>query len=1342
MSGEKLQEIFWSVEELIYMHYQDEHIYEIKKKEIIESLSILYNNNNNNNNNNVVGFKKNNELLISVIQEENKLKNIFFEKLIEEYIDLFNLIKLIKTANHKKCITHPFIHNIFNYIKDIFNNKCIENIEDIKNEIHNYIFIEKKKHQEMKYDNNIFLHTCYIFLYEIKILLCCYIFLNIFVQYNWTGPPLNYDIKNIQVNDDEDIYFKEFIHSIHIENNRKIVNSSLVFLTLEGEEIYEYCELINSFSLCIIFLGLINNYNNKKDNYIFSFCEYDHFINSEHNGHMNESMNNHIDIYNDITNDTYNIGNIQKIDEKEKNNDPNNHNKNNYFYHCNKFYDHLKLLYFIKSKYLWKARIFFIWQRLFTSSNDYYYSLKINIIHKPIQIFKYIKIVPSDFQLIEHDVNINEIYDIVHSVKENLKHVKYCNLFYNNYMSTQFKIYLLSNFSIYLAFYNYTSAYQKILDLLSQISHFQYFFTGRMGIKRMYQKIPATILVLKTKLDEQEDNTSTILKEIEPLSQYDILKSDYRIIHHDENNVNISNVNQHINIDNNKYKNIGNNQNVSLKREEINLLSNNNNPFDKAPYDQLCQEQNTQGDLKNTHICNNELKCQKVFNECCNNNVNGYKTNQTTDDHNNNLDLCHGNSSKEIVKEKNIYEFKNEKIINFEEEDVIENKKKNNITTSNINNTLNNHIKDESKENVKNSNDIEKNKSKGIWKLKDFDPDTDILEEPHFVDSQNNIFKVLSFQEQICLINYCFSMIRFNPHYDEIKFEKLNAVISRCLKCYDVNSKNTHLVKDKNDNKNNNSTNILSSNSTNILSSNNTNILSSNNTNILSSNNTNILSSNNTNILSSNNTNILSSNNTNILSSNSTNISSNNTHPNFLNSCTSYEDQRYVSQQLKYQNWLLHSCMLWFKCKGETFRFKTVDRAAAQLNELHKECYDIKPDSVERLKFIYDVYYPTTWEMKKEIGSVMIKIGSVVTAFNIFKDLKLWEEAISCLIQADRKEEARELLDDLLKKKKSPCLLCLYGLIEKQRALNYYIDAWEVSNFKYAKAARLIGKYYYEKEMYEKCSEYLEKALELSPLFPEIWFILGCSYMKIQNYDESIKAFTRMISMTNDNSCKSYGNLAYLYMKKGTYKAAKICINQAVKVNNNEWKYWDTYLKLSILQNDIDSFCLALRMICQVNQVKQIQPWVFDYISDVIVKDKPTLVQNKNGLAYLDKIITTMEHLSQYITELDTFWNAHSFFLFIKGKFSDSFETKIKEIRSIESIIQKCNNEKLVDALFSKIVVAIKFLYHLIKSHDVGEKKGTFLYQLKSLIESALNNYKNLGSENLQELSQIKNILN
>ncbi|CRH02357.1 conserved Plasmodium protein, unknown function [Plasmodium relictum] len=1224
---EDLKRIFWLIEELIYINFEDEDIYNNKEKEIVKSLSNIFKDHLNENHSESISIE---------------LNDGAFKELLSEITNFFNVLKLVKTTKHKNCITHLWVYDIFKFIIETFKKDSIIDINQVKREVFQFFFKEKNK-QNLKYRDNFFLNTCFIFIYEIKILLCSCIFLNIFVQYNWTGPPLNFDFKKLKEQKmqigDSDIYFKEFIDTINIKKET-FLNSCLEFLSLEGEYTYEYSELISSFCMCIILLGIVNNFN-ERDQDIFNLNEYNHFKSNMHDLSNNRIANSisEIEKTNKVAND---IGTEYITNYKDEKQEEKRENK----------YDYLKLHYFIKSKYLWKARIYFIWQRLFVSSNDYFYFLKINIIDKPIIIFKNIKLLPEDFELIEKEINIRAI-DIFDHLNENMKEIEYCDLFFENYMSEKFKIYVLSNFSIYLAFYNYTSGYQKITDMVSEISQFHYSFTGRMGIKRKYQKIPATILVLKVKLKDEEDNTSTILKEIDPFSEYDILKSDYKIIENETN--------EHLNnCEKEKMNELRYEDHKSLKREEISRTHTREEEVENK--DNIKIEKSREDDcLKD--IFDDKVNGKKLGEA---GNDNNFTDENVFENHNGKLENINNNDKKENCdndnKKKNdcninnneislkkFVSFKDEKMINIPEKEHEEN---NNMTLNNLSskkdeNANNSGTSDSEKMSNNGEKCLEKFNAKVTWKLKDLDPDTDILEEPFFIDSQNNYFKILSFQEQITLINYCFSMIRFNPYYDEIKFEKLSAVISRCLKCYDVNA----TVEKKKENNNN------------LL-------------------------------------------------------------------------------QIKYQNWLLHSCILWFKCKYETCKFKTVDRAAAQLNELLKECYEPKPENIERLKFIYDVYYPTTWEMKKEIGNVMIKIGSMVSAFNIFKDLKLWEEAITCLIEAGRKEEAKELLDDLIQKKRTPCLLCLYGLIDRNNALNYYKDAWNLSNFKYSKAARFIGKYYYNKEMYKECCEYLEKALEISPLFSDIWFILGCSYMKIDKFDEAIKSFTRMISMTNENSAKSYGNLAYLYMKKGAYKPAKICINQAVKVNNNEWKFWDTYLKLSILQNDIDSFCLSLRTLCQLNQVKQIQPWVFDYISDVIIKDKPTFIQNKNGLSYLDKMITTMDSLSAYITEYDSFWNAYSFFLFMKGNFIDSFNAKIKEIRSIESIIQKCNVKKIIDALVSKQINAIKFLYHIIKIYNIGEKKGTFTYQLKNIIESTLTQYKNISQENINELSEIKEIIN
>ncbi|CAA9990711.1 conserved Plasmodium protein, unknown function [Plasmodium knowlesi strain H] len=1202
---EDLKSILWSVEELIYLSPENDAFYEKEETEITEKLIAL--------------CKSHAEEAPSEACEINCQA----EELISQVRNLFHFLKLIKAGNHKECIVDPWVRDIFQFILDTLKNDCISSISLVKKELFYYISrekidIKKRWHPKAKEQsgglngNEVpFFQVCFTFLHEIKILLCCYAFLNMFVQYNWTGPPpptMHSEKERVQTSQvcDEDKNFCQFIQTMKIKNE-EFLNSCLEFLSLEGEIIYAHCELLNAFCLSVILLDLVNNFN-QIDQPIMYSNEYSYFEEGTPKGVRENSQDDNSSTHQItcVPTNEKSVGVNQKGEKKKK-------------------YNETKLLHFVKSKYLWKARIYFIWQRLFAaSSNDCFYSLKIHVVDIPLRIFKNVKLLTSDFELIDQEINvIEQVPEIFAHLRENEKDLQNCDLFCENYMSQNFQICALSNFSIYLAFYNYVYAYQRLLDVLAEMSQFSYSFTGRMGIKRKYQKIPATILVLKAKRGQEEDNTSVVLKEIEPLSEYDILRSDYRIIDDKEGDNVLGECKDTEGEDGHKEE--------SEKREDG---TGEEPPSSLGTSQNMTIQECTDGISYNCEKKVNEIKSEV----------------EKIGEENIEKKICTiGEAKTGEAQNGEEIDQKDQKSADHSASQIGEEKSPEECTP----------VADKSATSIGpdecSSNRDEQGKTnqsgKVMWKLKDLDPDTDILEEPYFMDSQNNYFKILTFDEQITLINFCYSMIRFNPHYDEIKFEKISAVISRCLKCYDVNVESSKKEQNKIKNIENN-----------LL-------------------------------------------------------------------------------QIKYQNWLLHSCILWYKCKCETFRLKTVDRAAAQLNELLKETYDMKPHGGERVKFLFDVYYPTTWELKKEIGNVMVKTGSVVSAFNLFKDLKLWEEAITCLIQADRKEEAKELLDDLLEKKKTPSLLCLYGLVDTKNALNYYIDAWKLSNYKYAKAARFIGNFYYRKEMYNPCCEYLEKALEISPLFPDIWFILGCSYMKIEKIDESVKAFTRMVSMSNEDSGKAYGNLAYLYMKKEMYRAAKICINQAVKVDNNEWKYWDTYLKLSIMQNDVDSFCLALITLCQKNKVKQIQPWVYEYISDLIVNDKQTLIPDKNGLSYLDKVITTMGTISAYISECDSYWNAFSFFLFIKGRFVDSYEAKVKEIRSLESVAQKCTTKDVVDMLISKQVAAVKFLYHIIKTHYVEEKRGYFEYQLRNIIESILRQYKDMNQQEVTELSQIMQII-
>ena len=47
----------------------------------------------------------------------------------------------------------------------------------------------------------------------------------------------------------------------------------------------------------------------------------------------------------------------------------------------------------------------------------------------------------------------------------------------------------------------------------------------------------------------------------------------------------------------------------------------------------------------------------------------------------------------------------------------------------------------------------------------------------------------------------------------------------------------------------------------------------------------------------------------------------------------------------------------------------------------------------------------------------------------------------------------------------------------------------------------------------DKAIEYYLKALKINPLFPNVWFTLGCIYMQKTMWNEAIKAFSTSVQI-------------------------------------------------------------------------------------------------------------------------------------------------------------------------------------------------------------------------------------
>lgn len=96
----------------------------------------------------------------------------------------------------------------------------------------------------------------------------------------------------------------------------------------------------------------------------------------------------------------------------------------------------------------------------------------------------------------------------------------------------------------------------------------------------------------------------------------------------------------------------------------------------------------------------------------------------------------------------------------------------------------------------------------------------------------------------------------------------------------------------------------------------------------------------------------------------------------------------------------------------------------------------------------------------------MMRMGMVSTAHEQFKALRMWPEAVECLMVAERNVEAEDMIKEQLREQESPRLWCCLGDVEKDP--RHWEKAWELSGKRFARAQRSLGRHYMMKGETEK----------------------------------------------------------------------------------------------------------------------------------------------------------------------------------------------------------------------------------------------------------------------------------
>ncbi|KFH43539.1 TPR repeat-containing protein-like protein [Hapsidospora chrysogenum ATCC 11550] len=231
-----------------------------------------------------------------------------------------------------------------------------------------------------------------------------------------------------------------------------------------------------------------------------------------------------------------------------------------------------------------------------------------------------------------------------------------------------------------------------------------------------------------------------------------------------------------------------------------------------------------------------------------------------------------------------------------------------------------------------------------------------------------------------------------------------------------------------------------------------------------------------------------------------------------------------------------------------------------------------------RLQYIHALSAPPRWHLESELAYAWAGVGSLASALEIFKRLRLWAEVALCLASraaaaaededgrgSGGEEKARgiirwrlfhrtgetaspstsdpdtedvgdvtELRADAFSGPErdppppdAPRLWCILGDIEDAPA--HYERAWAISSNRYSRAQRSLGEHYVQQREWERARDAYRKATAVNRLNPDMWTRLGDVSLRLGNFEDAAEAYSRSISSATDEGggegAKTWSNL-------------------------------------------------------------------------------------------------------------------------------------------------------------------------------------------------------------------------
>ncbi len=295
-----------------------------------------------------------------------------------------------------------------------------------------------------------------------------------------------------------------------------------------------------------------------------------------------------------------------------------------------------------------------------------------------------------------------------------------------------------------------------------------------------------------------------------------------------------------------------------------------------------------------------------------------------------------------------------------------------------------------------------------------------------------------------------------------------------------------------------------------------------------------------------------------------------------IDGLTNEEMLPYVEKVLKQPiNWMIHSTALLQRSWIEFERRKTADRAMLQIQALidqHSTKLTITQSSYqsieesakiyERIEYIYNIIYPSQFELKKDLAIKYLQCQIFQSSLIYLKELQLWDEVVLCYQLMNKPAKAEMVVREQLKiVGETPYMMTALADITGNEAL--YERAWVLSQGRYPRAKRTLGKICYDRGDFQAAINHLNDALTVQPLVHTAWYLKGIACMRVEAWEDGIQAFVRCVQLESEVA-EAWTNLGAIYMRQSDFMKAYHSFQEAMKSKSDDYRIIENLLTVTL----------------------------------------------------------------------------------------------------------------------------------------------------------------------------------